>query len=300
MPAAVERTIVAVLALAACRTAEVQNPAAPAPSGTPHQLPSATLPVEPGSSPEPAPSPSPTPCAESAGQVIESSYRAVAVAADVPLLVYLPPCYGEGTVGYPTAYLLHGLPYDERHWLELGAVEQFELGLRAGVWEPMILVMPRQPEPLFTSTDGGPGSYEQEFLEALVAHVERAYAVDPARQGVAGISRGAIWALEIAFRNPQRMVAVAALSPALAVNAARPAYDPLELARASPQLPAAILLLAGESDWAAVKTADLSQILLERDIGHQHLQVPGDHSDPTWAAALDQVFDFLSASLSRP
>lgn len=249
----------------------------------------------------PSPEPTATPaCVEQTGRLIETSYPAVAVAGEVPLLVYLPPCYGATQDGYPAVYLLHGLPYDEKHWLELGVVEQLEAGISTGELQPMILLMPYQPEPLFTSTDGGPGSYEQEFLEGLLPFVDRQYRTDPQRRGLAGISRGGVWALEIAFRNPDSIQALAALSPAVAVNAARPAYDPFELAQSAPTLPARILLLAGDRDWAAVGTQQLSELLNQRSIEHTLSLVPGDHSDPTWAEALETVLRFLSQALSPP
>jgi enterochelin esterase-like enzyme len=222
------------------------------------------------------------------------------VAGEVPLLVYLPPCYSEADPGYPVVYLLHGLPYDERHWLDLGTVDWVESRMAAGDMPPMVVVMPYQPEPLFTSTDGGPGSYEQEFLEGLLPFVESQYRVDSERRGLGGISRGGIWALEIAFHDPGSIAALAALSPALAVNSPRPAYDPFELASSATTLPGHILLLAGDRDWAATGTERLSQLLAGRAIQHKFTLVPGDHSDPTWSGALGEVFNFLSEALSQP
>lgn len=298
-------TILTAAALCACQAAATEGPAVPTatrlltePAPTRPAVPTAT--PQPRRTAEPPPSPSPTPCVEAAGQLIESSYPAAAVSGSVRYLIYLPPCYSGAAPGYPALYLLHGLPYDEQHWLNLGVVEQFEVGLVRGDWEPMLLVMPHQPEPLFTSTDGGPGSYEQEFLEGLLAHVESNYAADGSRRGLAGISRGGIWALEIAFRNPQQFAALAALSPALAVNSARQAYDPMQLARTNDQLPAEMLLLAGDLDWATVMTSRLSQILIERDFTHHYLLVRGDHSDSTWENAMPQVLTFLTEAVSRP
>lgn len=276
----------------------------PVPTDPPTPIPaSPTTTPEPRATPQASATPTATPtavCTETEGQLIESSYPAVAVAGEVPLLVYLPPCYEDGAVGYPTAYLLHGLPYDQRHWLNLGVTEQADSAHRGERWQPMILVLPYLPEPLFTATDGGPGSYEQEFLEGLVPYIERNYRADPGRRGLAGISRGGVWALEIGLRNPQDIAGLAALSPALAVNSPRPAFDPFELARSAERFPAALMLLAGDTDWAAVQTAALSRLLDERGIDHQYLLVPGDHSDPTWESALEQVLSFLSQALDRP
>ena len=119
-------------------------------------------------------------------------------------MIYLPPCYGSGVNDYPALYLLHGYPFDEKQWIDLGTIEIVDGMIQAGMRSPFFVVMARQPEPLFRSTDGGPGSYEQEFLEGLVPAIEGDYEVHPGPTGrvVAGLSRGGVWALEIGLRNP--------------------------------------------------------------------------------------------------
>jgi len=208
-------------------------------------------------------------------------------------LVYLPPCYLDNTGTYPVLYLLHGYPYDERHWKTLGAPDRADAGIRSGEWPPFLIVMPLQPEPLFRSSDGGPGSYESEMLEGLVPYVDQNYRSERSRRGLAGVSRGGIWALEIAFRNPLVFPAVAALSPALAVNAARPPYNPFEIVRSGAALPQHVLLIAGDQDWAAVETRRLSQALSENGVEHSFLIVSGAHEDATWASAMVQVLEFF-------
>jgi enterochelin esterase-like enzyme len=122
---------------------------------------------------------------------------------------------------------LHGKPFDEAHWDDLGLDEAAEAGIVAGEWSPLLLVMPHVPEPLFSQTDGGPGSYEQELLEGLLPAIGSRYPIDHARLAISGISRGGVWALEIGLRHPETFGIVASLSPALALNRARPQYDPL-------------------------------------------------------------------------
>lgn len=237
-------------------------------------------------------------CDQAEGEIETGSYPAVAVPGELPYLVYLPPCYRELSRTYPVVYLLHGYPYDERHWLELGAEQVADQGLHAENWPPFLMVMPLQPDPLFRNSDGGPGSYETELLDGIVSYVEKMYRSDPSRRGLAGVSRGGVWALEIAFRNPSEFLAVAALSPALAVNSARPPYDPFEIVSSTESLPLQILLLAGDQDWAAVSTQRLSSALKAGGFEHTFLLVPGDHSDSTWAAAMPQVLAFFALALA--
>lgn len=216
----------------------------------------------------------------------------------VPYLIYLPACYAVEARSYPVLYLLHGLPFNEQHWLDLGVVEAAEAGIHSAGWPRQILVMPLQPEPLFTGSDGGPGSYETEFMEGLLPDVEGRFRVNDAQRGIAGISRGGIWALEIAFRYPERFRALAALSPALAVNSPRPQYDPFSLVPEESSLRS--LLLAGEQDWALVETRRLYEALLEQGATAELLIVPGDHRDQTWADSMDAVLNFFVEAWNGP
>jgi enterochelin esterase-like enzyme len=237
-------------------------------------------------------------CDQAEGEIEAGTYPAVAVSGDLPFLIYLPPCYRELSQTYPVVYLLHGYPYDERHWLDLGAEQIANQGFYRGNWPPFLMVMPLQPEPLFRNSDGGPGSYETEMLDGIVSYVDKAYRSDPSRRGLAGVSRGGVWALEIAFRNPAEFQAVAAISPALAVNSARPPYDPFDIVSTAERLPSQILLLAGERDWAEGSTERLSSVLEAGGFEHSFLLVPGDHSDPTWAEAMPQILAFFAWALA--
>lgn len=253
---------------------------------------STAIPVQPT---EPLPLVTPTEeCSERTGAFEIQEYRGVAVAQDVPVMVYLPPCYGAESRPYPTLYLLHGYPFDETHWQSLGAIERADGMIGREQWSPFIMVMPLQPEPLFRGSDGGPGSYETELLEGLVPFVEAKYRSDPSSRSLAGISRGGVWALEIAFRNPAEFRSVAALSPALAVNYPRPPYDPFEIVGKGEPLPRGILLVAGDEDWAAAETERLGLALTNAGIEHTFRIVAGDHSDTTWSAVLEQVLQFLA------
>jgi hypothetical protein len=216
------------------------------PTGTPRV---SSLRVTPPSSSTPAPSATSTEPANcrSPGRVVNGTYPGVVLQEPIPYRVYLPPCYDPGFGPYPTLYALHGKPFDDSHWDDLGLDEAAEAGIVAGNWPPFLIVMPYVPEPLLSNTDGGPGSYEQELLEGLIPYIESGYASDPrpASRAVTGISRGGVWALEAGLLHPEVFGSVAALSPALAVNQPRPSIIPDRLRpRTPPAAPG-----AGETDW---------------------------------------------------
>lgn len=229
-------------------------------------------------------------------------YSSPLLAREVPVRVALPPCHENLAPDLPALYLLHGLPFDERQWDELGADELAAERIAEGAWPPFVLVMPLQPEPLFTQSDGGPGSYEDELLHGLLPFVEAAYGLDPRPQAraLAGISRGGVWALAVGLRHPEVFGGVAGLSPALSVNRARPAYDPLAFAQAGGPFPPRIFLTAGERDWARWGTERLSRTLVQAGAEHAWILAPGGHDRELWAAVLEPVLGYLVEGWSAP
>ena len=111
---------------------------------------------------------------------------------EVPYRIYLPACYGKSDEPLPTFYVFHGFPFDETHWESSGVQDRADALIASGQIKPLAIVMPRLPEPLFRSSDGGPWSYEAEMLEGLIPAIEAAYLVQSVGQAraVAGISRG--------------------------------------------------------------------------------------------------------------
>jgi len=275
-------------------------------SSTPELSPTLTQTLEPKPTPTitvtPFPSPEPE-CGAVSGHIDETSYPGVLVDGDVPVRVYLPPCYETEIRRYPILYVLHGYPMDEMHWEELGIVEVVQDGILEGRWEPFLIVMPRIPDPLNTRTDGGPGSYEEEMLSGLVPYVEGKYRTIGTKNNhaIAGVSRGGVWALEIGLRNADFFDIVAASSPALHVNQARPAYDPFNLVRTLDELPGYIFLSAAESEGGfRTKTEELSQLMEALGISHTYLLTPGVHEDSTWKAIMRDLVVFISTAWERP
>jgi len=245
-----------------------------------------------------SPSASPTTAAlcSSAGHVERGQYPAAVLEEEIPFRVYLPPCYDPGGGAYPTLYALHGKPFDESHWDDLGLDEVAEAGIAGGDWPPFLIVMPYVPEPLFSSTDGGPGSYEQELLEGLIPFIEAHYASggEASSRWLAGISRGGVWALEAGLSHPEVFGGVAALSPALAVNRPRPRYDPLVIAAGTGPFPTRLFLSAGETDWARGGTERLDRTLEEAGAAVVLRIAPGGHERTVWEGALRPMLETLA------
>ena len=238
-----------------------------------------------------------------AGRLEITSYHSRLLDEELPLLVYLPPGFGQAAQQLPVLYLLHGRGYDEWQWVDLGATRLATQAIRGGLWPGFAIVMPFQPEPLFSSSDGGERSYEAEFLEGLMPAVESRFNLVEHGSGraIAGISRGGVWALEIAFRHPQEFSGVAALSPTLNLNFARPPYDPLWIVQQAGPLPGQIFLAAGDREQSIRASAEqLSQALEQRGVQYEFSVKPGTHAQELWTALLEPVLGFLVSGWAAP
>ena len=237
-------------------------------------------------------------CDEKAGKLEMTNYSGVVSEDEVQVTVYLPACYGQSTERYPVIYALHGYPLDETHWQQLGVIKVVDKGIQNKSWGPFIIVMPRIPDYLNVRTDGGPGSFEQELVEGLRPFIDRRYRTrnGAAFNALAGVSRGAVWALEIGLRNGDRFGTVAAISPALHVNRPRIAYDPFLLALEDGNFPERIFVSVGDSEAGfRQKTEEFVQILVQNNFDITFLLTTGEHVNATFAGVIAEVIEFIAA-----
>lgn len=249
--------------------------------------------------------PVPTPqadCRTQMGRLDTISYPSLLLDEDIPARVYVPACHDMTSEAYPALYLLHGYPFNETEWGTLGLDLLVAGTVLSGEWPPFLVVMPRVPEPLFRSTDGGPNSYEAELTDGLVSFIDLTYHTDPRpeRRAIAGISRGGVWSLEIGLNNPDIFGSVAAISPTLQLNSARREYDPIYIVRRGEALPPKIYLLAGDRDYARQATQDFALLLEGLGIAHEYVVYEGGHDDASWAPNLKPIIAFLIADWPRP
>ncbi len=292
--------------------APTPSPALSSPSTeTPAPRPTVTPLIRPTAAPTNTPAPTATPasnvalaapasgsCAEAGGKVVDGSFKSEVVGRRQHYYIYLPPCYDTNPeTRYPVVYLLHGIPMDERHWLDEGVVKVADRLFASGELPPFILVMPHGDYGIYTDTSGGNNSFEDIFINELMPAVENRYRIltDAEHRAIGGISRGGVWALEIAFTHPQLFSAVGGHSPALSVNRATADYDPLVLAKTAPIGNLRIFLDAGDRDWTRSGAQDLSKILAARYIPYTYTIGVGDHDYPYWASQVEAYLRFYGA-----
>jgi enterochelin esterase-like enzyme len=293
--------ILASLVLMGCQPQQFRSHGNPALKATSQPI-SSVLPRMATSTSLPQATATPTPvCTEDKGQLVEGSYHGKVYGQEIPYLAYLPPCYSDGNELFPVMYLLHGYPFDQTHWLNLGLVEAYERGLTRGLWPRVIFILPFAPDPLFTRSDGGVGSYEQEFLEGLVPVIEARYRVqqNADQRVLGGVSRGGVWALEIGLRHADQFNHIGAVSPALVYNQPRPRYDPFEIVREERPFPNTLFLSAAENETPFREEIEAFLNALEgQSIDYTFLLHPGTHNDESWRAVIEDILAQLLLGLS--
>ncbi len=259
-------------------------------------------PVTPDSTSTPTPTPTlaPTPflCPNLQGRTIQHYLISDAMREEVRYLVHLPPCYDYyQDKAFPVLYLLHGWPMDEGHWDSLGMDELADDWISRGIVGPFIIVMPGvSSDGLYVHSSGGDGSFEGMFVNELLPAVDQAYRTwqVPEGRAIGGISRGGVWALEIALRHAELFGTVGAHSPALALNRPLPQYDPFVLAQEGPP-DLRFYLNAGDADWARASTIRLRDVLLEKEADVIYQVHEGSHVDLLWRRALPDSLSFYTA-----
>ncbi len=237
-------------------------------------------------------------CAEKKGQVTDGYFKSNILGRRQHYFVYLPPCYDVNVnVRYPVVYLLHGIPMDEHHWLDEGVAAAADRLFNSGELPPFIMVMPHGDYALYTETSGGDKSFEAVLVNEIIPAIDGRFRTlaDGEHRAIGGISRGGVWALEIAFTHPELFDAVGGHSPALSVNRATTDYDPLELAKSAPIDKLRIFLDAGDQDWTRAGTQELSKALADRYIPYTYTVGKGDHDYPYWASQIEAYLRFYGA-----
>lgn len=266
--------------------------------------PSATLTPQASSTPPPpAPTetPQPTPCAQS-GRVVQGSFASSFSGSDHAYALYLPPCYAHNGASYPTLYLMAGNIHDENKWVELGLAQAADEAIRQEDVPPLIIVMPDGGW-LANNTSGGPGSYESLILDELVPHIEASTCASSASQhrAIGGLSRGGYWALEIAFRFPDRFVSVGGHSAALLDTHAGPHLNPQFTALSNDLGSLRIYLDIGSDDYLRTNTIQLHQDMEAAGVAHEWHLNEGQHIDAYWVQNLPDYLRWYGESwpLSR-
>lgn len=247
-----------------------------------------------------APEPTTTPyvCPYLTGRTEIGMLASNAMAEQPRFLVHLPPCYEQyPNKVFPTLYLFHGWPLDEWHWIDLGISAWADDWVSRGLVGPFLIVLPGVAQNgLYVNSSGGDGSFEGFVVNELVPHIDANYRTvqAPSGRAVGGISRGGVWALEIALRHQDLFSSVGAHSPALAVNNPLPQYDPYRLIHEDIS-GLRFYLDAGNADWTRAGVIRFRDELIALDADVTYDVHAGNHVDELWRGAVPDYLAFYTA-----
>ncbi len=266
-------------------SAEVPPPPPPTPPPNPALVSWATVLPPLSASPTATlpPAPTSTPTCTQPGQIVTGTYPSL-WNGESRYRIYLPPCYGQSNQPYPTLYLLPGNIHDDSIWDTLGIDDSAETLIASGALPPLLIVM-ADAGTLYNQTSGGVGSYESQILDDLIPFIEANYCArrDDLGRALGGLSRGGYWALEIAFRHPQRFASVGGHSAALVDTYAWPAVNPQVTGATLPLGDLRVLLDIGETDGYRWQLETLHNDMAAVGASHDWWLLPGAHTEAYWS-----------------
>lgn len=213
-----------------------------------------------------------------AGRVVSAQLEADSLPRPLPYHVYLPPCYEQTGLDYPTLYLLHGLGADYEQWISLGLPQTAGELMASATVHPYLIVLPWQRTGL---------ELEPALVEQLLPHIGSRYRTRAGRdwRAIGGLSRGAGWAFRVGFRHPDRFGAVGLHSPALMGGDLFAADRWLA---AHPELqPPEVWIDIGDRDTLLPAIPELLDRLDELDVEYRYRLGSGWHDAEYWSQNLD-------------
>ena len=236
--------------------------------------------------------PTPTPdCLARGGTLSNESMPSEALEEDLLYDVYLPPCYdSDPEARYPVVYLLHGLSYRQDQWQRLGLTPTMDELIAAGEIPPFIAVMPLESP--FTPPQVS--QFGNALVNELIPWVDSQYQTLPekAYRAIAGVSRGAAWALHLGFEHYELFARVGAHSlPLFEADGGR-LYS--WMGRADEDLPLFFIDI-GRNDQEWQTAEDFANLLDENGIPHEWYLLNGGHTEAYWSSHLGEYLRWYSA-----
>ena len=209
--------------------------------------------------------------------------------------VYLPPGYdSDRDEPYPLLILLHGHNMNLSTWDGLGLQEALNNYAKNDRSEPYLIIAVREIDNLI---DLRASDFDRLILDRILPFIERNFNAGGKRdrRAAGGISRGALWAADIAFRNPDSFGYIGLFSIPGA-----PFYDAEfhRLADATKEAgePLGVLFDIGAEDPYLAKSQSMAELLTKENIPFELKIQTGDHSQDYWRARLPDYLDWYGRS----
>jgi enterochelin esterase-like enzyme len=208
--------------------------------------------------------------------------------------VYMPPCYMESDLSFPSLYLLHGSTETDQQWIDLGLIEAVDKLIRRGEIDPLLIVLPREDTWIRMSEN----YFGDNLVQAVIPWIDSNYRTLEERQyrAIGGVSRGGNWAIRLGLLNWQTFGSLGAHSaPLFYLDLFRVPVWLEEIPRG--KMPR-IYLDISEGDPNLAEAESLHEILRKAGISHEWLLHPGLHNDTYWNSHLEEYLLWYSAGWS--
>ena len=232
----------------------------------------------------------------------KSSYAAKALGSSDAIqnnyLIYLPEDYMTSGRRYPTVYLLHQFNSDHTSYRGDKVNEFFDAGVREGLFDEMIVVIPNSSEESWWT-----GDWEKMITEELIPHIDEKYRTirDARYRLTAGCSMGGQGAMAVALRNPDYFTGAVsffgafsyggASSPnAIAANESREYMDSFSL-----------YFICGNQDsyGFGVPAIDLHQKLGSMGVNHRFFIDNGGHDSAFYLPFFKDAFAYIRSDMYK-
>ncbi len=210
----------------------------------------------------------------------------------IAFTVYLPPCYDpQPAEPYAVIYLLHGQQQDGPFWQGLGIQAAADELILDHNRQPFLIIMPVE-EYYFRSPVNN--RYPDAILTELLPWVEQNLPVCSTREcrAIGGVSRGAAWAVRLAFANPGTFSALGAHSLPL-FNGDLEVLPQWIEAIPSEELPR-IYADVGNTDPAVKDAYAFEEALNALGVEHEWHLNSGRHNDEYWKTQLPAYLDWYT------
>ncbi len=224
------------------------------------------------------------------GERLEFRLEAPTLPRAAEFVVYLPPGYdSDRDEPYPLLILLHGHNMDLSTWDELGLQDALNNYAKIDQAEPYLIITVREIDNLI---DLRASDFDRLILDRILPFIERNFNAGGKRdrRAVGGISRGALWAADIAFRCPEyfRYLGLHSIPGA-------PFYDTEfhRLADAAKEAGESLGVFfdIGAEDPYLAKSQSMVELLTKENIPFDLKIQTGDHSQDYWRTQLPDYLD---------
>ncbi len=236
----------------------------------------------------PTPTNTEIPCLETSGTIQEVLFPSEVLGEDIKANVYFPPCYDpQRGDGYPFLVLLHGQNGLHDQWINLGFTALADEWILCKEIPPMVMVMPFERLFLMSSYTS---TYDEAIVNDLLPQLLEQYNLRQEwdKRGIGGLSRGANWAVRIAFEHPEAFGRVGAHSYTTFTGDLESVQGWLQ--SVSGYHPA-LWFDIGEDDQYRVYSEPMIETLLDNEITLTYEVNPGGHTVEYWSA---HIHDYLS------